>query len=272
MKNAIHMLKSVTDTIGNSFIIATETGKVAVMDGGFVTETDYFLEYLREVTGMDVPRIDAWFLSHPHTDHVSVFLEVIENRPSSVEIGTVYYNFPSIKFVGKEDGDAEKCLLNFYRLLPRFADKICVISGCDVYDVGEMRFEILYTADDEFRRNTSNNSSCVMKMTLGGKTAIFTGDCGDVASLKIVRMYGDCLKSDICQMSHHGQNGCEKIFYEKVSPKVCFWPTPSWVWNNDCGKGYNTHCLKTVEVRGWMDELGVSENYVAMNGTSVYEI
>ena len=44
MKNAIHMLKSVTNTIGNSFVVTSDDGKVVVMDGGFATETDYFLE------------------------------------------------------------------------------------------------------------------------------------------------------------------------------------------------------------------------------------
>ena len=33
-RNAIHMLKSVTDTICDSFIITTEDGKVIVVDGG----------------------------------------------------------------------------------------------------------------------------------------------------------------------------------------------------------------------------------------------
>jgi len=42
MKNTIHMLKSVTDTICNSFIITTEDGKIIVIDGGFHTETSIF--------------------------------------------------------------------------------------------------------------------------------------------------------------------------------------------------------------------------------------
>ena len=77
--NAIHMLKSVTDTIGDSFIITTDDGKVIVIDGGMITETDYFLEYLRQATDRRKPHIDAWFLTHPHDDHCEVFLNVIEN-------------------------------------------------------------------------------------------------------------------------------------------------------------------------------------------------
>ena len=64
-KNAIHMLKSVEDAIGDSFIITTEDGKVIVIDGGYKFETDYFIQYLRAVTGQLVPKIDVWFLTHP---------------------------------------------------------------------------------------------------------------------------------------------------------------------------------------------------------------
>lgn len=65
MKNTIHMLKSVTDTICNSFIITTEDDKLIVIDGGHYSETGYFLPYLKEVAGTDKPHcvfIGAAFL------------------------------------------------------------------------------------------------------------------------------------------------------------------------------------------------------------------
>ena len=100
---------------------------------------------------------------------------------------------------------------------------------------------------------------------------MFTGDCGVEAGLKILERYGDSgiLKCDICQMAHHGQEGCSREFYEAVSPTECLWCTPDWLWNNDRGNGFNTHFYKTVEVRGWMEEIGVKKNYVTMNGTQV---
>ena len=76
----------------------------------------------------------------------------------------------------------------------------------------------------------------------------------------------DKLKADYVQMAHHGQNGVDKPFYEAVNPTACLWCTPQWLWDNDAGKGFNTHCWKTVTVRGWMDELGVKEHYVMKDG------
>ena len=75
-KNTIHMLRSVTDTICDSFIITTGDGKVIAIDGGYKTETDNFIGYLKKVTGSEKPHIDVWFLSHPHDDHCQVFLEI----------------------------------------------------------------------------------------------------------------------------------------------------------------------------------------------------
>lgn len=51
-ENAIHMLKSVSDTICDSFIITTKDGKVIVIDGGNKAETEYFTDYLKNVFGV----------------------------------------------------------------------------------------------------------------------------------------------------------------------------------------------------------------------------
>ena len=72
-ENAIYMLNSATDTICNSFIITTEDGKLIVIDGGYESETENFLEKLRQISRKDRPHIDAWFLTHPHSDHVNCF-------------------------------------------------------------------------------------------------------------------------------------------------------------------------------------------------------
>ena len=107
-------------------------------------------------------------------------------------------------------------------------------------------------------------------MELGGKSVMFTGDAGIEAGNKVLRLYGDSglLKCDFCQMAHHGQNGCDRPFYEAVAPEVCLWPTPSWVWSNVNGTG----SLQTLVVRRWMEELGVKQNYVSKDGTQVIEL
>lgn len=272
MKNAIHLLHSQTPIQMESFIITTESGKIIAIDGGHREDARYFVEYLKKLTGEIKPRIDAWFLTHSHKDHVGAFFEVVQNMSDEIEIGKVYYNFPSVQFLlrGRDHGAAETAK-EFYSLLPLFADKTCIVSGGDTYEIGEAKFEILYTTDFEIISNVTNNSSTVFKMTLGGKTALFLADCGAEAGNKILAKYAgtDMLDCDICQMAHHGQQGVTREFYEAVRPEICLWCAPKWLWENDAGKGFNTHVFKTVEVRGWMEELGVKKNYIDMDGTQI---
>lgn len=272
MNNSIHLLHSQTPIQMESFIITTADGRIIAIDGGHREDARYFVDYLKKLTGEERPRIDAWFLTHSHKDHVSAFFEVVQNMSDEVEIGKVYYNFPSVQFLLRgHDRNAAKTAEEFYGLLPLFADKICIVSSGDTYEIGEAKIEILYTTDPEITSNATNNSSTVFKMTLGGKTALFLGDCGVQAGDKILAKYAgtDMLDCDICQMAHHGQQGVTKEFYEAVRPEICLWCTPKWLWENDAGKGFNTHVFKTVEVREWMEELGVKKNYIDMDGTQV---
>ena len=263
-KNAIHMLKSVQDTIGDSFIITTEDGKVIVVDGGFEFETDYFIQYLKAVTGQKQPHIDAWFLTHPHTDHVTLFYEVAENRADQVTFDKVLLNFPPYGLYesrGQEEG--MQMVSEFTRISKAFPEKVQILSTGDTFNIGAAAVTVLYTYDESFI--DVNEHSVIFRMDLGGKSVLFTGDAQVNAGNKTVDEWADSglLDCDICKMSHHGQDGVDRNFYEAVSPAVCLWPTPSWVWDNTNGN------LKTLEVRGWIDALGVKENYVSKDGSCV---
>lgn len=260
-KNAVHMLKSVEDTICDSFIITTDDGKVIAIDGGHRFETEYFIEYLKAVTGQTKPHIDAWFLSHAHEDHCEVFLEVVEKHGAEVTFDKVYANFPEASFYEGYDEWGVYVINEFNRLLPSFRDKTAELSEGDVFNIGNAKFTVFYTFNPEWKN--VNEGSTVMRMDLNGKSFMFTGDAGVNAGNYVVEKYGGSglLDCNICKMAHHGQDGVDRNFYEAVSPEICLWPTPSWVWDNRNGN------LKTLEVRAWIDELGVKRNYVAKDGS-----
>lgn len=274
MKNSIHLLQSQTGRQMQSLLVTTESGKVIVIDGGWRADAQYLVSYLKQVTGMDMPHVDAWFLTHPHQDHIDAFLEIMQNMKDTLTVDTVYYNFPSVQYFSRTsepDASAEKTTREFYEALPLFADKVCIVSGGDVIEVGEAKFEVLYSPEWDIDRNICNNASIVFKMTLGERTALILGDCGVEAGERILAHYGESgiLHCDICQMAHHGQRGVNRAFYEAVRPEICLWCTPKWLWNNDRGNGFNTHHFETVTVRGWMEELGVKKNYIDMDGTQI---
>ena len=268
MKNKIYMLQSLSDTICNSFIITTKSGRLIAIDGGYAEQSDYLIENLRRITGSDKPHIDAWFLTHPHADHVQAFFDIVEKRFDAVDIERVYLNFPSQIFFEGNDEDAFDSVGQLYAVLPKIADRVRILSGGDKLSIGEAEITVLYSHDFEIK--DCNNSSLVFRMDLGEKSIMLTGDCGAEAGRKIVRLWKDTglLKCDICQMAHHGQQGCEKEFYEAVSPDICLWATPSWLWTNCDATGP----FKTLETRKWMEELGVKENYVMKDGIQEIEL
>lgn len=158
--------------------------------------------------------------------------------------------------------------------LPLFADKVAILYGSDVYDFGGAHIDVLYTQNAEIQCNYINNTSTIFMLTLGGKKILFTGDAGVEEGDRCLALYAgtDKLKADYVQMAHHGQNGVTREFYEAVAPSACLWCTPDWLWNNDAGRGYNTHCWQTIIVRGWMDELGVKEHYILKDGTQIIDL
>ncbi len=267
MQNAMYMLKSVTNTIGDSFIITTSDGKVIVIDGGFRSETDCFIKYLKQVTGTEKPHVDAWFLSHPHDDHCEVFLEVAEHHAHEITFDKVYASFPDAAFYDGYDEAAVTVIREYERLRPRFAEKAATLEEGDVFFVGAAKFTVFYTFHPERTPDwhNCNDASTVMRMDLGGVGVMFDGDAAVNAGEYVTAAYGDSglLKCEYCKMAHHGQDGVGRNFYEAVSPKVCLWPTPTWVYNNDNGN------LKTAETRAWVKDLAVLKEYKSFEGTQV---
>lgn len=255
------MLRSVTDNIGDSFIITTEDGRVIVIDGGHKNETDHFLDCLKSITGKKKPHIDAWFLSHAHEDHCEVFFEIVEKRSGELSFDTVYANFPDEAFYEGYDEWGVQNVKNFNRLLPRYADKAQRLSEGQILNIGKAKFTVLYVMNPAWKE--CNEASTIMRMDLGGTSVMFTGDAETKAGNYVVEKYGKTgiLKCDYCKMSHHGQSGVDRNFYEAVSPEVCFWPTPAWVYNNTNGN------LRTFETREWVKELGVKKEYKSFEGS-----
>jgi hypothetical protein len=106
-----------------------------------------------------------------------------------------------------------------------------------------------------------------LKVSDTHKSVLFTGDLGVEGGKKLLDSpYGKLLKADYVQMAHHGQNGVDESFYRAVQPKYCLWPTPEWLWNNDGGSGPNSGPWKTMEVREWMDMLGITKHYLSALG------
>ena len=86
-------------------------------------------------------------------------------------------------------------------------------------------FEVIHTQEDDMPAlfDNNNNISIAIKMTYRGSSMLWIGDMCEIPSDSCVRMYGDFLKSDGLQVSHHGWNAATPEFYDAVKPSVLFW-------------------------------------------------
>ena len=250
-------IPSHSNTIGNSYVFQTAKGKVIVMDGGFPEEANT----LRGFIGALGNEGEAWFISHPHNDHMGALTEILKN-PQEMKIKHIYHSRIS-KTVQAAEGPYSPSCQDFYDLLDKTAIPVTDIrTPGDVFSYDDMKLKVLSVAN-EITTNAYNNSSMIMRVWDKKKTIVFLGDAGiECGNLALNGPFRDDLDCEYLQMAHHGQNGCDKHFYQSIKFRVCLWPTPSWVWNNDQGKGFNTGILKTVETRTWMKEIGIKEHHV----------
>ena len=250
-----------------SYILTDSLGNVVVIDGGQAFNSEYLLKTLQEITGEKKPVIKAWFLTHAHSDHIEAFLRIVKSEQAVIE--KVYYHFPDEKFIQENEPSEHYTIHAFNEAFASFVKYARIVEVGERIHIGKMDFEILQICDECETRNAINNASTIIRLSFNGKKILFLGDAGIEAGNRLLKRYGNSLKSDICQMAHHGQAGVAREVYEAIAPSVCLWDTPDWLWDNDAGKGYNTHVFLTVEVRRWMQELGVQEHYCTKDGTNI---
>ena len=117
-----------------------------------------------------------------------------------------------------------------------------------------------------------NETSMVFRVTVGGKSILFTGDINFIGG-QMLNMFHDLnaanpddfftLKSDYVQVSHHGHYGLPKNSYYKIDPDVALWPCNYDEWND-----YDYQNL--ICTKQWFNDMG-AKSYVAYQGPHIFE-
>ena len=232
------------------------------MDGGSDEETDYLRGFISALGA----EVEAWFISHPHDDHFWALLNILK-EPGDIRINNIYHSRITPEIIAVENGVSSKQVVEIYEIFDKSAEfKVHDCHAGDEFEIDGVNFKILSEKNPEILTGY-NDQTMVIKMWDNKKSFVFLGDLGPEAGRKLMESeYMDDVKCDYLQMSHHGQDGCDKDFYMKAEFRACLWPSPTWVYDNDLGAGFNTGPLKTIEVREWMKEKGITEHYVSNEG------
>ncbi len=145
----------------------------------------------------------------------------------------------------------------------------------ETLQLADVEFEILYTRSDwvdidgkSYTPTTFsgydpidfNDSSSVIRFAIDGGTYINVGDMGTSAEAFLCKTYGELLKSDVMQVSHHGYNTVYN-FYKHCAPEVAIYT------NNEAlvrAWGYQNLGLKILDK---VDEYTSGEIYYEGNET-----
>lgn len=230
----------------NSYVLRTQDQRLIVIDGGSTHDAVYLQAFIEAHTNPEghgrAPRVAAWFVSHPHLDHIGALTNMLDGR--SVQIDQIYGSILPVDTVakyGQGQGGVEetKTLRDFLDALERANRWVTEVDTGEVIQIDNVRIEILGKKNPELTgANMVNNSSVVMRVSDGVKSILFTGDLGLEGGQKLLNTrFASRLPSDYVQMAHHGQGGVDRTFYQRVHPKYCLWPTPRAVWEMPATQG-----------------------------------
>jgi len=250
------------------YLLKTHSGKIIVIDGGTIEDANNLIKQIYGNGG----KVDYWFLTHTHDDHVGAFVQIINN--TNIEVKNIYASVNEASWYEKNEPLRVEFTKKFLNTLnsDKVKNKVIEPALNQKIKIDNIKIEILGIKNPEITENAGNEQSMVFSINTGKTKLLILGDAGKKISEKLLINQKEKLKSDIVQMSHHGQQGATQQLYEAIKPKICLWPTPEWLWNNDIGKGINTGEWKTLETRAWMEQLKVQKNYIAKDGDTIIEL
>ena len=237
--------------VGMGYVIRLEDGRFIVIDGGGVvnTEHDQIWNVLNELyqdaygkaptTNAPIV-IAAWINTHSHWDHYYAFQQMLKKygKTGLLRMEYLFGNFPDKMSIFAVQ--ASSLQMGKQTTIPAMQGNVIggfryvkVHTGQKLY-LANVTLEILMTYEDHNpRRICNSNDTCtIVRFEITNQdapeaaptTALFLADAFRFQSRYLCAMYGEYLQSDIVQLAHHGNIGCEKAVYVEIAAKVVLFP------------------------------------------------
>ncbi len=259
---------------GLSILIRLTDGRFVIIDGGFdrgECATNLINAMKEQSAGYlkpgQKPTVAAWIVTHAHGDHMGVLKRY--NAFSQIKVEKFLVNFiadsertKAMKtYPSNWDSGEGGGYTNTFSAAAYFGADVQWVHVGQVFYIADLTMEILYTIESFGPKicNAFNTTSLVIKMTFGEgddrTTFMMTGDATGNALEICARMYGDYLRSDIVQVSHHGyttwgnDNGVI-MAYMYMLPETLLWPQGSNAYPNYMTKKYNVVLFSPDYVSG----------------------
>ena len=172
--------------VGQGLAVLVRTANRALLyDAGpaFGAEADsgerIIAPYLR---AEGIERLDAMIVTHNDNDHAGGAVSVIEN----FEVDALLTSLPAgHPLLGTVEG-AQRC------------------AAGAAWEWDGVRFDVLHPAGAAARARKSNDLSCVLKVSAGGRSMLLTGDIEKPAEAELLAREPAALAADVLLVPHHG--------------------------------------------------------------------
>ena len=214
---------------GMGYVIRLCDGSFVCIDGGYDRKdsAEKMYDFMRSNSN-GKPKIALWLFTHAHEDHIQAAGVFLEKYREQVEVEAFAYQFADLEKVPVSMNDFDKAEIQAFEksvaLYPNA--KRYVLHTGQRYHLSGVQMEVLYSLDNTYPMpyTSLNNMSVAVRFQFDcGKTALFLGDCMCLECRDMAYIYGDYLKSDIVQVTHHGLIGGDRLLYEKVDADICLW-------------------------------------------------
>ena len=195
--------------VGQGDAILIEKGSQQILIDGGPSPQAINLELGKKMPFWD-RAIDLVFLTHPHHDHLSGLVEVLQRYQVSQVI------YPDLAYDSSVYDEWRK-LITAKRIIPIFAQAGQQVRLGDDLTIKVLRPQAVFATGDE---SDLDNNSLVLRLTAGAITFLFTADIRQEAEALFIQQRAD-LSSDIYKIAHHGSKTSNSArFLAVVNPEV----------------------------------------------------
>ena len=192
------------------------------------------LELLYKMPFADKFNIDRILYNFPYDVHLQEKLQVADellketeknlndwhkNAGKDYPYEDIFYNcpFPVYETIGYENV-CRKAFKNYNAVNIKAHDGMR-------FQLSGVVFEVLHTPDDDMPTiyKNMNDTSLVIKMSYENSDTIWLGDMGVIPGDSCIEMYGDYLKCNAVQVSHHGWGSASWEFFKLLNPEILLW-------------------------------------------------
>lgn len=224
--------EGVPNQTGLCLIFRLEDGRFIIVDGGrYVPAAGPLIRKTLRSLAVDKDNITvaAWFLTHAHDDHTGGFVHFTDdlNLHKQIKIENVIHHMVTPEQYATVNDPAQSDRVRGV-LANKLADTNVIKAHTgQVFYIGGMEIEMLFAYGDlePSPLEYMNTTSLVFRVTCRDNTVMVLGDASNRSCTYLVRSYGDYLKSDMVQISHHGYTGGTIPLYEAIDADVALWPT-----------------------------------------------